>query len=205
MIVFELVNDEKNPVYQNLSIDNLRRQYDFLTSLVDVANSLNRSMATTALIQALNFQAIACLHISAGIFRPCEVTVGDYRPPQHYRVPELMNILINEVNRIWETADAVALGAYVLWKINAIHPFINGNGRTARALCYYVICMKSGGLLKGEKILPELIKRDRMEYVQIMKRMDADTSSGKQIDLQPMIDFLTKLLNEQLESEQPQT
>ena len=61
------------------------------------------------------------------------VTVGDYHPPEHYRVQALMDDFVNNVNRSWENADPVVLATLVLWRLNNIHPFINGNGRTARA------------------------------------------------------------------------
>ena len=56
-----------------------------------------------------------------------------------------MDDFVNTVNRAWEKADELTLGAYVLWRLNHIHPFINGNGRTARAASYFVICLKLGG------------------------------------------------------------
>lgn len=39
------------------------------------------------------------------------------------------------------------LGAYVLWKLNWIHPFADGNGRTARAVAYVVMSIKLDSLL----------------------------------------------------------
>ncbi|MEX1365172.1 MAG: Fic family protein [Nannocystaceae bacterium] len=30
-----------------------------------------------------------------------------------------------------------AFDKYTLWRLNWIHPFVEGNGRTARAACYY--------------------------------------------------------------------
>ena len=116
MILFELVGDEKHPAYQNLSIDNLERQYGFLRSIINAAIDLKRPMISTAIIKALNVHAISCLHVNAGEYRPCPVQVGDYTPPEHYRVPELMNAFVNEVNRNWEAADALALATYVLWQ-----------------------------------------------------------------------------------------
>ena len=68
-------------------------------------------MISTALLTALNYHAIACLHVNAGQYRPCEVTVGDHDPPAHHRVPELMNAFINEVNRYWETTDVLTLAS----------------------------------------------------------------------------------------------
>ena len=50
----------------------------------------------------------------------------------HYRVPGLMDDMVNTVNRDWGESHPIRLSAYVLWRLNWIHPFVNGNGRTAR-------------------------------------------------------------------------
>lgn len=200
MILFELVQSEQHPAYQDLSIDNLERQYDFLRSIINAAIATNRPMVSTAIIKALNYHAISCLHVNAGEYRPGRVQVGDYVPPEHYRVPELMNAFVNETNHIWTNVDPVALGTYVLWRINNIHPFINGNGRTARALCYFVICVKSGGLLKGDPILPELIRANREEYVALLKAADTAYGGGQSNYLNDLHAFLVRLLDQQMAS-----
>lgn len=197
MILFELVGTEQHPAYQDLSIDNLERQYDFLRSITNAAVALQRPMISTAIIKALNSHAISCLHVNAGEYRPCPVKVGEYIPPEHYRVPELMNAFVNEVNHAWQSTDPVALATYVLWRVNHIHPFINGNGRTARALCYFVVCVKLGGLLKGSPVLPELIRKNRDEYVKLLKAADANYAAGKNDFLTDLHAFITGLLDEQ--------
>ena len=156
-------------------------------------------MISTAIIKALNGQAISCLHVNAGEYRPCPVSVGQHTPPAYYRVPELMNAFINHVNYLWENADPIGLGAYVLWRLNYIHPFINGNGRTARALCYFVICVKLGGILKGTPSLPELIRSNRPEYVKLLQEIDRTYESTKAVELGSLQMFLTDLLKTQLQ------
>lgn len=200
MILFELVGDEKHQAYQDLSIDNLERQYSFLRSIINASLAMDRSMISTAIIQALNMHAISCLHVNAGQYRPCPVRVGDYVPPDHYRVPELMNAFVNQVNRRWENTDPVLLAAYSLWQLNLIHPFINGNGRTARALCYYVICVKLGGLLRGDPILPELIRQNRDEYVALLKATDAAAQDQDPEPLSGLHAFLVRLIETQIGS-----
>ena len=196
MFVHDIVGSEANPVYQNLSIENLDRQLSFLRSVVLASNGIGRPLLSMEVIKALNYHAIACLHAYAGELRPCGVKVGDYVPPDHYQVPALMEMFIDEVNRSWDAADPVVLAAYVLWKLNRIHPFINGNGRAARAACYFVLCLKMGGWLKGDPILPDLLKRDRDDYVAALKEVDASLPSG-QLNLSPLHLLLVKLLNEQ--------
>lgn len=203
MILFELVGTENHPAYQDLSIDNLERQYDFLRSIINAAIAVDRPMMSTAIIKALNTHAISCLHVNAGEYRPCPVEVGPFKPPEHYRVPELMNTFVNEMNHIWQRADALVLATHVLWRVNYIHPFINGNGRTARALCYYVVCVKSGGLLKGSTALPELIRQNRDEYVQLLRDSDAAFKDSDQNYLVGLHAFIARLLEEQLQTATP--
>ena len=198
MILYELFGKEDHPVYQALSADNLERQYDFLESIVGAAIAAGRPMISTALISALNHQAICCLHVNAGAYRPCQVTVGGYEPPQHFRIPELMNAFINEVNRFWDSMDLWTLAAYCLWRLNHIHPFINGNGRTALGLCYFVICVKSGRWLQGAPILPELLRRHHDDYVRCLQAADIASREGEGRYLDAVRDLIMRLMSRQL-------
>lgn len=197
MILYELTGTEQNNVYQALEISNGNRQYDFLRSIVAASIDVGRPFLSQHIIKALNFHAITCLHTNAGEYRPCPVTVGDYIPPEHYRVQALMDDFVNKVNREWKEADPIMLSAFVLWRLNNIHPFINGNGRTARAASYFVLCVKAGGWLKGQPILPELLRRERDRYVAALKAIDQSAVSGN-LELSPLQVLITTLLNEQL-------
>lgn len=197
MILFELTNSEQHPAYQALEISNGERHYSFLQSIVAASIDVGRPFLSQYVLKAINYHAIACLHTNAGEFRPCEVVVGTHTPPQHFRVAALMDDFVNNVNRHWEAQDPVALATYVLWRLNHIHPFINGNGRTARAACYFVLCVKAGGWLKGDVILPELIRQNRAEHVEALRKVDDSYANG-QIDLTPLHEMLARLLKEQL-------
>jgi Fic family protein len=199
LIIFELTQDENHPAYQALEIQNAGRQYDFIKSIVTAAMAMQRPFLSQHVIKALNFQAITCLHTNAGEYRPCQVKVGTYEPPAFYRVDALMEDFVNSVNRSWENTDAVLLATFVLWRLNHIHPFINGNGRTARAAAYYVLCLKLGGLLPGQVTLPELLKRDRADYCTALQAADASLATGT-LDLSQLHALMLKLLAEQLSS-----
>lgn len=202
MIIFELTNSENDPTYQNLSIENLNRQYDFLRSITEASLALRRPMLSIEVIKSFNYHAITCLHVSAGEFRPCPVSVGDHNPPLHFQVPALMQMFTNEINRFWENVDPLTLATMVLWRLNYIHPFVNGNGRTARVTAYYVLCLASGGWLPGSKILPERIVERRADYVAALRQVDHCFHSG-QLSLHPLHRLLAELLDHQLaESEQ---
>ena len=204
MILSELVRgNEDHPAYRALEVANGGRHYDFLQSVVETAVAVGKPFLSQTVIKAINYHAIACLHPYAGEYRPCAVTVGDHDPPDHYRVNALMDDFVNEVNRYWDELDEVSLAAYVLWRLNWIHPFINGNGRTARAACYFVLCVKLGGWLPGTIILPELLRRpeNRDRYVQALRHADTTEWDGDMHDfLSPMTRLLLELLHEQQSS-----
>ena len=204
MILSELVRgNEDHPAYRALEVANGGRHYDFLQSVVETAVAVGKPFLSQTVIKAINYHAIACLHPYAGEYRPCAVTVGDHDPPDHYRVNALMDDFVNEVNRYWDELDEVSLAAYVLWRLNWIHPFINGNGRTARAACYFVLCVKLGGWLPGTIILPELLRRpeNRDRYVQALRYADTTEWDGDMHDfLSPMTRLLFELLHEQQSS-----
>jgi Fic family protein len=211
VIVYELVNTEAHPVYQTLEISNGNRQYDFLRSIVQASLEIGKPFLSQQVIKSFNFHAITCLHAYAGEYRPCHVEITNgpglppqYVPPAHYRVQALMDDFVNSVNRGWDqNTDAVAMATYVLWRINNIHPFINGNGRTARATCYFVLCVAAGGLLPGTRILPELIRQNRQEYCDALQ-LGHDSFARGSLDLSVLHALVSRLVNEQLQSAAPQ-
>ncbi|UDF03776.1 Fic family protein [Asticcacaulis sp. AND118] len=200
MFVHSLVGTENNPIYQQLAAENLDRQYSFLRSIVRASIDARHPLLSNQILKALNYHAITCLHPSAGEFRPCEVRVGNHLPPPWWEVPAHMQMFTNEVNFMWNSSGPIGLAAYVLWKLNYIHPFINGNGRTARVACHYVICAKAGGWLPGTPILPELITANRPEYYAGLRVADQSLAATGNVDLAPLHALLQRLLSEQLAS-----
>lgn len=196
MDLLELVGNEGHQVYQRLMASNIERHYTFLFSVVDTAVALNRPLLSESLIKSLNFHAIVGLHHEAGQYRPCEVSVGSYAPPAHFRVEPLMDDLVNELNWRWQNDNSFDLAAHALWKINSIHPFVNGNGRTARAVCYFILCVKLGGLLPGNTILPENLRQEPLRtqhYVPALQ--DADNGN-----IVPLIELIRNLVAWQVTS-----
>jgi Fic family protein len=205
MLIWELTQSEDHPAYQDLSIDNLQRQYSFLRSAITASIQINRPFLSTSLIKALNFHAICGLHVDAGQYRKGPVFYNGKEAIEHYRVDEHVSDLVNEINHMWNTTDIVFMASYALWKLNRIHPFINGNGRTARAICYYIVCTKAGKLLNGDPQLPELIRANRKEYVSLLDYADKELLTGNPHYLMPLCVFISRLVNEQLSSIESKT
>lgn len=130
------------------------------------------------LILEIHRVAFSHLYEWAGKWRTRNLNVGNFVPPDYSQVPTLMYSFTDQV-KFWlhtaqsETEIAHCL-AYAHHKLVQIHPFLNGNGRTARLftdlLCY----------LKGyESVL--LYEREqgsgRKKYLQAIKLADANDYS----------------------------
>ena len=109
-----------------------------------------------------------------------------------------MDRFISFIHENWYNGTPTQLAAYGLWRLNWVHPFIEGNGRTARATCYYLLCVRSGGLLPGSKIVPERIREDRKSYYAALRAADRHWDQGN-LDLSEMEGYLARLLKAQLE------
>ncbi|MCE7028820.1 Fic family protein [Jiella avicenniae] len=81
--------------------------------------------------------------------------------------------------------------------MNWIHPFVEGNGRTARAACYYLMCVRFGDMLPGKQTVPERIRNDRKPYYAALRKADAAWENGD-FDVSELAMYLQKLLKEQL-------
>jgi Fic family protein len=81
----------------------------------------------------------------------------------------------------------------MLW----IHPFIEGNGRTARAICYYLLCVRIGRLLPGKTIAPERIRDNRAPYYAALRKAD-EAWEGGNYDINDLAIYLAGLLQDQL-------
>ena len=108
----------------------------------------------------------------------------------------MMDDFVGRVNANWERTDPFLLCAFVLWRLNFVHPFINGNGRTARAIAYVVLCLKIGAELPGQTALPELLKRERGRYVEALRDADVSFRTG-QLDLTALYVLVQELVAEQ--------
>ena len=139
------------------------------------------------LIQAINLHAIVGLHKEAGQYRTVGVNVGPYTAPPPDNVGSMMNQFVDDVNTHWQSSDPLLLATFALWRINNIHPFRNGNGRTARALCYFILCVKAGGLLDTDLI--EMLQQQphRKEYFDALSSADGG-------NILPLLGLVRRLL-----------
>lgn len=177
---------------------NLLRQYDLLANCVEIGLRKGIEAFDKYALWSLNAAAVANIAQFGGRFREQPIYVSNHIPPHFRDVPHLMDQFISLIHENWDIIDhPTYLPAYALWRLNWIHPFIEGNGRTARAACYYLICLKAGQLLPGKKIVPERIRENRAPYYQALQAADREWDKGH-FDVGELADYLQSLLADQL-------
>jgi Fic family protein len=150
-------------------------------------------------LQALHRVALLGLSGYAGNWRPSgiEIDGSKHAPPDAFRVPELIEEMCDYVNDKWNEKSPLHLASYVMWKLNWIHPFTDGNGRTSRAASYLILCLKLGYLLPGKLTIPEQISADKTPYYKALEAADIAWGEGR-IDLTAMKELLGSMLAAQL-------
>ena len=137
--------------------------------------------------------------VDSGVFRNRQVFVGkrifngtgfkeevEYMPPKTEEVPGLINEFLNWLNmdKTWEI-NPVILAGIVHYEIARVHPFIDGNGRTARLLVTLVLYL-SGFDHRRIFALDDYYDRDRKSYYAALKT--AQVNNG---DITQWLEYFT--------------
>ena len=136
----------------------------------------------------------------SGTFRNRQVFVGkrildgttfrdviEYMPPKTEEVPQLIQEFIHWFNldKTWEI-NPVLLAGIVHYEIARIHPFIDGNGRTARLLATLILYL-SGFDHRRIFALDDYYDRDRQAYYAALKT--AQQNNG---DITQWLEYFTQ-------------
>jgi Fic family protein len=185
-------------LYEKIQEQNLLRQYDLLTNCIEIGLRKGIEAFDKYTLWALNYAAVANIAQFGGRYREDPIYVGSHKPPHFKDVPNEMDRFFSIIHENWKIGEhPTMLPAYALWRLNWIHPFVEGNGRTARAACYYLMCMRQGKLLPGKKIVPERIRENRIPYVEGLRAADAAWEMGD-YDVSSLAVYLEQLLKAQL-------
>jgi Fic family protein len=193
------VRKTDNPtLYAKIEEQNLLRQYDLLLNCIEIGLEKGIEAFDKYTLWSLNAAAVANIAQFGGRYREGPIYVGSHRPPHFKNVPDEMDRFFSVVHENWDLVDdPTTLPAYALWRLNWIHPFVEGNGRTARAACYYLICLRQQRILGGKKIVPERIRENRKPYYDALKAADEKWDEGD-FDVIQLAAYLAGLLKAQL-------
>lgn len=177
------------------------RQFDLAMQIAENAIALQGQFKLRpSTILTLHREALMGLSGLAGSWRPAGVRIegSTHQPADAYLVPELIEGLCDYVNEQHERS-AIHLAAYVMWRLNWIHPFTDGNGRTSRIVSYMVLCIKLGSILRGRNTIPDQIVYNRKPYFDALEKADEAFKCGA-IDVSDMEELLQGMLAVQLKS-----
>ena len=151
-----------------------------------------------SVILSLHRKALEGISAFAGVWRPAAIEIGGsrHKPPEAYLVPGFIEEMCDYVNDN-RSKSAVHLSAYTMWRTNWIHPFVDGNGRTARAVSYFALCVRLGYRLPGTNTIPQQIAANKQPYYEALESADK-AWSAQTIDVSRMEALLEACLANQL-------
>jgi Fic family protein len=175
------------------------RQYDAAIAAIQTALERGSFRLRPSLILGLHREALTGISSYAGNYRPGGVAIegSKHEPVGAHLVPELVEDMCDYVNDHWNESSSIHLASYVMWRLNWIHPFADGNGRTSRIVSYVVLSVRAGSILPGIPTIPDQIVDNRKPYFDALDAADVAFREGK-IDVSKMEDLLAALLAHQL-------
>jgi Fic family protein len=176
------------------------RQFDRMVELIDQCTGRGpRFRMRPSMIMELNRLAVESLVEAPGAWRqvPIEITTSNHQPPDYLDVPREIDEMCEYVQSYWSDRTPLHLSSYVMWRLNWIHPFVDGNGRTSRIVSYLVLCAKLGYRLPGTKTIPERIADYKKPYYTALEYADRAWKQNR-VDVSEMEKLLQGHLEAQL-------
>jgi len=114
-----------------------------------------------------------------GGYRSGQVYVGDYIPPEGFKVPSLMGEFVEWLrNPKPELLSPILYSGIAHYRFVEIHPFEDGNGRTSRILTKLML-MKGGYDITSYFSLEAYYNRDRNAYYKALSTADQNRKDGR--------------------------
>lgn len=168
---------------------NYRRVVDYLNNVQSSISNVQYNESQLLQIHGLVVEKLV-REGQAGVYRQSEVVLKNsitgeigFRPPTFREVPKFMSEVFAWLNSPagMETYPVIKAGV-VHYAIAAIHPFVEGNGRTARAFATLVL-FKEGYDVKRFLALEEYFDRHADEYFGALMRVSNQSEWLDQRDL----------------------
>jgi Fic family protein len=139
--------------------------YDYMLSIAG-ADELNITEEIICDIHRLFYQKVDTA--AAGKYREHQVIITgtEYVPPAAPEVPSLMTHFVKGLDERKDNTHPVTLAAFAHRKLVDIHPFSDGNGRTARLLMNLILVNK-GYLVVS---IPPILRPEYFDALKIAQR-----------------------------------
>ncbi|WP_420838453.1 Fic family protein [Caldalkalibacillus thermarum] len=126
---------------------------------------------------------------NAGRYRTINVRISgsQHEPVHHLKVPEQIGEMLDWYKDVQDKLHPVELAAKLHFKFVYIHPFVDGNGRTARLLMNFVL-MRNG-------YPPAILKSDSEKRLAYYEALETASVHG---DLEPFVKLVLEEAKESL-------
>jgi Fic family protein len=174
------------------------RQTDFVFSTIDRFLAEQKPFRLRpSLLGELNRLAVEGLTRFAGVPRPhgMSITGSGHTPPPPDKVQSYIEEMCDYVNDNWNKSP-IHLAAYVMWRLNWIHPYDDGNGRTSRAAAYIVLSIRLRTRLPGTNTIVDQIVSSKKAYYAALEEADRHDAEGR-LDVSAMENLISSLLAKQ--------
>jgi Fic family protein len=197
-----LVEDAQANTPEELEVKNLDEAYDLIQQIasdpsVRVDEGLVRSMNSIILrgLPSAQARSRGKYRVGPSLIVNSQTRAVRYRPPPPEWVPELMEGLMVDIQeRVRErTYPGPVIAAMAHFGLISIHPFEDGNGRTARLLADMIL-LRTGWSNEGMLSVSEAILHEQQAYYDALY----DTQSENyrpEVDVTPFVKFHTHVLN----------
>lgn len=159
---------------------------------VALAELKNRPIGENLLRHTHNtlLQSVRGTNKDRGNFRKAPVAVGEYIPPVHTDIPNLMSNWENYLNSKQNEPDPLIRIGVAHYQFEAIHPFMDGNGRIGRLIIPLFLCQE--GILNPPVLyVSHYLEQYKVEYQRLLHEVDT-----KQ-DWTPWLKFFLKAVEGQ--------
>lgn len=190
-------------LYEFIKDRNLSGQLHLLQTLVDFSIKKKVFTFTPDIVLALHHSVSLFLDESPGQIRTRDVHIqaSDHVPPDHHEVTDYFYKYTGFIQKNIDTMPITELSAYALWRLAWIHPFNECNGRTARAVAYFIVCYRQRRWLSGGTTIHELIRMNETVYYEGLEAADKTYHETGKYDVSVLEGLLRKALYVQLMSE----
>lgn len=185
LVINEGITIKGKPLKDHLEAKDHHEALEFLSSLVEPGT---QHTISERLIRNLHQLVVKDTDREwAGKYRTSNVFIGgaDHHPPDAFEVPRLMKVLVVWLRDHRTKLHPVELAAFLHHRLVHIHPFFDGNGRTARLLMNLI-------LMQRGYPLSVVLKNDRKKYYRVLARADAG-------DMKPFVRFIAQATERSLD------
>ena len=185
LVISEGMTVKNKPLKDHLEA---KDHYEALEFIMDLVEHEKPQTVSEQLIRTLHQIIVRDTEKEwAGRYRNSNVFIAGagHKPPEATLVPEKMADLVHWFRDVQSKLHSIELSALIHHKFVHIHPFFDGNGRTARLLMN-VILMREG------YPLAVILKNDRKKYYDCLAKSDRE-------DHAPLVRFVAQSVERSLD------